>query len=154
MQVKIISGGQTGVDRGALDGALEAGADCGGWCPKGRKAEDGVIDKCYPLTETTSDQYVFRTKRNILDSDGTLIIYFDDLEGGTARTLEFCQELKKPCYLVNATDISPSQTVAKIKMFLKENAIKSLNVAGPRASKQSHAREYTKEVIMKVLAKT
>ena len=152
MQLKIISGGQTGVDRGALDAALEAGAACGGWCPRGRKSEDGVIDKRYPLTETTSTQYVVRTKQNILDSDGTLVIYFDELEGGTARTLEFCQELKKPCYLVNAKLLSLEQAAEKTKTFIQRNSISRLNVAGPRASKEPTAGEYAKQVILKVLA--
>jgi hypothetical protein len=73
---KIISGGQTGVDRGALDAALEASFPCGGWCPKGRKAEDGPIPARYPLKEMDGPAYRLRTERNVRDSDGTLILFF------------------------------------------------------------------------------
>ena len=83
---KIISGGQTGVDRAALDVALIAGIDCGGWCPLGRKAEDGPLPLHYPLTETESDDYALRTEYNIRDSDGTLILARRPLTGGTALT--------------------------------------------------------------------
>ena len=154
MPLKIISGGQTGVDRGALDAALEYGFVCGGWCPKGRKAEDGIIDPRYPLVETASAEYIVRTRQNIIDSDGSLIIFYGELEGGTARTLEFCQQLNKPCYLIDATVLSPEQAAEKIKVFVRENAIKSINVAGPRASKQPHAHTYTRQVILSLLDQT
>lgn len=81
--MKIISGGQTGVDRGALEAALEAGIECGGTCPAGRKAEDGIIPEIYPLTELESTVYSDRTRKNVIDSDATLIIHFGRLEGGT-----------------------------------------------------------------------
>ena len=74
---KIVSGGQSGVDRAALDFALENKIPCGGWCPKGRLAEDGRIHHRYPLRETSSTDYRVRTQANVEDSDGTLILYFD-----------------------------------------------------------------------------
>ena len=89
---KIISGGQTGVDRGALDGALSLNFPCGGWCPEGRLAEDGMIDERYPVQVLAGAGYRQRTKLNVLDSDGTLLIFFDYLVvgGGTEQTLMFC----------------------------------------------------------------
>ena len=71
MLTRIISGGQTGVDRGALDAALKASISCGGWGPKGRKAEDGPIPERYPLQELPGADYLHRTRRNVVDSDGT-----------------------------------------------------------------------------------
>ncbi len=85
---KIISGGQTGVDRAALDVAIELELPCGGWCPRGRLAEDGTVPDRYPLQETRSAEYAERTERNVIDSDGTLIIATRPLTGGTALTVE------------------------------------------------------------------
>lgn len=151
MLLKIVSGGQTGTDRGALDAALELGAECGGWCPKGRRAEDGGIDIHYPLKEMASEDYVKRTKQNVIDSDGTLIIYYADIEGGTARTVEFCQQHAKPSYLIDATLYSPDEAVSKLKSFVEKNHIYVLNVAGPRASKQSGAEGYSRALITGLL---
>ena len=92
MLKKIISGGQTGVDRGALDAALAAGFSCGGWCPQGKRAEDGKIPDRYPLEETRSAHYLDRTHRNVEDSDGTLIIARVPLLGGTRATARFAEE--------------------------------------------------------------
>jgi hypothetical protein len=128
---KIISGGQTGVDRAALDAALELGLDCGGWCPKGRAAEDGVIPLRYPLIETTSDKYALRTEWNVRDSDGTLIVTRGQPTGGTAFTIDVTKRLKKPCLIVDLNDQSAPDTVAP---WLAGNQIRVLNVAGPRES--------------------
>jgi len=84
--LRVVSGGQTGVDRGALDAALERGVPCGGWCPAGRLAEDGVIPARYPVTELRGAGYDERTRKNVEDSDGTLIVTFGRATGGTART--------------------------------------------------------------------
>lgn len=140
--LKIVSGGQTGVDRGALDAALSLGCPCGGWCPAGRRAEDGVIDAVYPLRETVSTNYSVRTCQNISDSDGTLVIYYGAPEGGTTRTIEYCRQLRKPCYHLNALWYSPNQALDKLSHFIQEHEIAVLNVAGPRASKQEQAEEY------------
>src|SRR6266571_9073801 len=80
---KIVSGGQTGVDRAALDVALELGIPCGGWCPRGRRAEDGIIPERYPLIETPTTAYPQRTERNVRDSDGTLVLTVGRADGGT-----------------------------------------------------------------------
>ncbi|HSR12366.1 MAG TPA: putative molybdenum carrier protein, partial [Thermodesulfobacteriota bacterium] len=96
MVKKIISGGQTGVDRAALDVALELGIPAGGWCPKGRRAEDGRIPDYYPLQEASSPEYPVRTQLNVEDSDGTLILYRNSPAGGTALTIRLAKRLKKP----------------------------------------------------------
>jgi hypothetical protein len=148
---RIVSGGQTGVDRGALDAALALAFPCGGWCPAGRRAEDGVIDPGYPLRETDSDHYIVRTRKNVMDSDGTLIIYFGAMAGGTARTFEICREHHKHCLRLNALQYTPAQAAPLIRQFIADHHIASLNVAGPRASKQAQAQAYTKETIALLL---
>ena len=92
MLSRIISGGQTGVDRAALDAALEYNFPCGGWCPKGRLAEDGIISQKYPLKETESSEYEVRTKLNVRGSDGTLILTWGKPTGGTTLTVEFAKQ--------------------------------------------------------------
>jgi len=145
--LKIVSGGQSGVDRGALDAAMAAGTPCGGWCPAGRLAEDGIIPASYPLQEMPSPHYTARTRQNVIDSDATLIIYFGELEGGTANTLGFCRELHKPCYCLDAQRYDAAQAAMLIKQFIDEHDVAILNVAGPRASKQPRAQTYTKETL-------
>jgi len=141
--IKIVSGGQTGVDRAALDAALEFNIECGGWCPKGRKSEDGTIPEHYPLIELPGADYLKRTRQNVIDSDGTVIIYFESLSGGTEKTVKFCMTQKKPYLLIDATELSPQRTAEKIKKFISMNSIKALNVAGPRASGEPLAYAYT-----------
>ena len=128
---KIISGGQTGVDRAALDAALAYGIDVGGWCPQGRRAEDGTIPDEYPLRETPSDDYEQRTAWNVRDSDGTLIIAPMPLSGGTALTKTEAEEQGKPVLHVRPADPVP---VPMIRAWGTEQNIQVLNVAGPRAS--------------------
>ena len=131
---RLVSGGQTGVDRGALDAALEAGVPTGGWCPKGRLAEDGEIDMRYPLRETESADYLARTEANVRDSDGTLILVEDTaLTGGTAATKRFAQRLGKPCLVGSVGDRSQA-ALKSICDWLEANAVATLNVAGPRES--------------------
>ncbi len=129
---KIISGGQTGVDRAALDVALELGIPCGGWCPKGRKAEDGPIDPKYPLKETKSVKYQFRIEANVMEADGTLILTSGTPTGGTAFTVEVALKRKKP-YLVIDLKRKPNPSV--VRDWGKMLKISILNVAGPRESK-------------------
>lgn len=130
---RIVSGGQTGVDRAALDAALEAGIQAGGWCPAGRLAEDGTIPERYPLRENDSPAYASRTERNVVDSDGTLVLNVGELADGTALTAEFAREHGKPLLVVQL-DLSgdPGSAVA----WIRENDIRVLNVAGPRESKR------------------
>ncbi len=100
MLEKIISGGQTGVDRAALDVGLALGLKAGGWCPQGRRAEDGVIPERYPLVETPERNDQARTRRNVEDSDGTLILNRGTLDGGTALTVTHARQIGKSCRVV------------------------------------------------------
>lgn len=138
----IVSGGQTGVDRAALDAALSRGIPCGGWCPAGRIAEDGVLPARYPLRELEGSGYIERTRANVIDSDGTAIIYAGVLEGGTERTMHFCVEHGKPYLLINGDEIAPQRAAERIAQFVARHRIAVLNVAGPRASKQPHIYDY------------
>jgi hypothetical protein len=132
MLERIVSGGQSGVDRAALDVALERGIPCGGWCPKGRLAEDGPINAKYPVCETPSAMYAERTRWNVRDSDGTLVLTWGPPTDGTAFTVEFSAELGKPCLVV---DLAEEAGVTEAIAWIEANAIGTLNVAGPRASK-------------------
>ncbi|MFQ5586938.1 MAG: putative molybdenum carrier protein [Thermodesulfobacteriota bacterium] len=127
----IVSGGQTGVDRAALDVALELGIRCGGWCPRGRKAEDGVIDGRYPLRETGSDKYSQRTEWNVRDSDGTLILTVGEPTGGTASTIKAAEEHGRPCLVL---DPSTGGDAERFREWTETEMIETLNVAGPRES--------------------
>ena len=131
--MKLISGGQSGVDRAALDVALELGIPCGGWCPQGRRAEDGVIASKYPLEQTPLVQYQQRTEWNARDSDGTLILSIGKPEGGTLLTIDFARKHKRPCLVV---DLALPVDVQTVKDWILGHQIENLNVAGPRASKQ------------------
>jgi hypothetical protein len=131
--LKIVSGGQTGVDRAALDTGLALGLETGGWCPRGRLAEDGRIPDHYPLMETLESDYETRTRRNVEHSDGTLILNRGALDGGTALTLEYVRAAGKPSLVVALeAGIDP----AIFQAWLEENDIRVLNVAGPRESKR------------------
>ena len=133
MLEKIVSGGQTGVDRAAFDVALALGLPIGGWCPQGRRAEDGRIPDRYPLVETPERNYQTRTRRNIEDADGTLILNVGKLDGGTALTARHARQVGKPCLIVALEEgIEP----ATFRDWLTANHIQALNVAGPRESKR------------------
>lgn len=130
---KIISGGQTGADRAALDAALEAGFPCGGYCPKGRKAEDGVIDDRYPLEEIDGG-YAERTRMNVKAADATLVFFSKELSGGTLQTVKYCQHELKPCLRIDITRMDDHAAIETLADFLRCNDVRILNVAGPRAS--------------------
>ncbi|MGH7228520.1 MAG: putative molybdenum carrier protein [Nitrospiraceae bacterium] len=129
---KIVSGGQTGVDRAALDVARELGLPCGGWCPKGRKAEDGPIAPRYPLQETPSDDYAQRTAWNVRDSDGTLILTRGQPTEGTALTIEVAERQGKPHLVM---DLNEQPDCATVRAWAIMHRIRVLNVAGPREEK-------------------
>jgi hypothetical protein len=130
---EIVSGGPTGVDRAALEVGLALGLTVGGGCPPGRRAEDGVIPARYPLVETPERHYPARTRRNIEDSDGTLILNLGKLDGGTALTVVHARQIGKPCLVVALEEgIEP----AAFRDWLAANHITVLNVAGPRESQR------------------
>ena len=149
---KIISGGQTGVDRGALDAALEAAFPCGGWCPCGRRAEDGVIPARYPLLEVARTDYPERTQRNVRDSDGTLIVYRRTLSGGTRLTAEVCRREHKPLQLIDADQTDPVCAAQTVADFVTREGIRVLNVAGPRSSGWPGAQAFSRAVVGELLA--
>jgi hypothetical protein len=145
---KIISGGQTGVERAALDIALEQGIPCGGWCLKGRIVEDGLIDSRYPLRETNSNYLWVRTERNVHISDGTLILTWGPPTGGTALTLKLAQDYKKPYMVI---DLRGEGASANIRKWAKIHQIQVLNVAGPRESKFPGIYEEAKKYLGRFL---
>src|SRR5690242_18785111 len=133
--MKIISGGQSGIDRAALDVALSLGVECGGWCPAGRWAEDGTIPERYPLTETPGGTTDDRTARNVGEANGTVIFHPGlPLHGGTKLTANCCEQMAKPRLLIDRRQLAASAAAAELGRFVRQNQIEVLNVAGPRAS--------------------
>jgi hypothetical protein len=137
---KIVSGGQTGVDRAALDVALASGLGVGGWCPRGRWAEDGTIPERYPLLETATADLHERTERNISNSDATLVLHRSVIAGGTRLTVDLAGRLRRPLRLVN---LDQSEQQQPIRDWLRAEAVEVLNVAGPRESESPGIGEKT-----------
>jgi hypothetical protein len=129
----VVSGGQTGVDRAALDAARALGLPCRGWCPRGRRAEDGPIDPVYPLAETPDEDYSQRTEWNVRDSDGTLVLSRGRPKGGTAFTISVARRLRRPLLVV---DLGEAPAPDEARRWIEAEAIAVLNVAGPRESQQ------------------
>lgn len=128
---KIVSGGQTGVDRAALKYAIAHGIPHAGYCPKGRRSESGRIPDIYQLTETSSGNYPQRTAMNVQHSDGTLIITRGVPSGGTKLTINFCRERQKPYFVIDLQHKIKAQEFAD---WVRQQNIHTLNVAGPRES--------------------
>lgn len=150
MVLTIVSGGQTGVDRGALRGARDAELPCGGWCPRGRRAEDGPIAGCYPLRETDSAEYAERTRFNVRDSDGTLLLQFGPLRGGCALTAETAVELGKPLLIIDVVGQDTSDAIADVRRFIDRHGIGTLNVAGPRESEAPGAQRWARDLVARL----
>lgn len=131
--LKIVSGGQTGVDRAALDAALACGLPIGGWCPAGRRAEDGPIPQRYPLVETGSARYPQRTAWNVRDSDATLILTLRELDSGSKLTAEVAQRLGKPCLVASLNSYPDTIDLQELLPWTVDDAV--LNIAGPRESR-------------------
>ncbi|MEN8175471.1 MAG: putative molybdenum carrier protein [Pseudomonadota bacterium] len=148
-RLAVYSGGQTGVDRAALDVALLLHLKCGGWCPRGRRAEDGVIPPRYPLRETPSGSYAQRTRWNVRDSDATLILNRGSLEGGTALTQRIALESAKPCRLVG---LEENPDPALIGAWLADNRVRVLNIAGPRESGRPGIQRQAHDWLLRLLA--
>jgi hypothetical protein len=170
VKLKVISGGQTGVDRAALDAAMKHGFDCGGWCPAGRLDEFGRIPDRYPVKELEQsdkegrspdrpggletaapweelDLFAQRTLQNVKDSNGTIIIYFGKLRGGSAQTVQFCSEQKRPHILIDAAKMSAEGAANLILDLVREHKIDILNVAGPRQSEWLGGYDYAFRVL-------
>jgi hypothetical protein len=148
---KIVSGGQTGADQAALDVAIEKGIPHGGWVPKGRKTEAGILPEKYHLTEMQTTNYAERTEQNVIDSDGTLIVSHGDLTGGSAYTFEMALKHGKPCIHVDAAAMPLNKAVRLIEDWIIENGIKILDVAGSRKSVDAKIYEATKEILEALL---
>ena len=145
--LKVISGGQTGVDRAALDVALRHGIKCGGWCPAGRLDEFGKIPDHYPVQELQSGGLNERTLQNVKHSDGTVVIYWSELRGGTKQTVRFCVELKRSHRLIDLSKFSAEDAAKLIADFVRENKIGILNVAGPRQSEWPEGYAYASRAL-------
>lgn len=158
--ITIISGGQTGADRAALDFAIERGLEHGGWCPRGRRAEDGVISSRYSLRETPSHSYAQRTKWNVRDSDATVVFTIvPGVSGGTSLTLACAHRLGKPARHLCRDSLAALHGDAEfaavaaslLLAFLKENGVKTLNVAGPRRSQAPGITPFVQDVLRNAL---
>jgi len=146
--MKIVSGGQTGVDRGALDAAVALGLAHGGWCPRGRLAEDGPIPERYQLVQTESAEYSVRTEQNVLDSDATLILYRGRLSGGTKLTLRLARRHGRPC---KAIDLDAPCPIEEVRQWLQSEQVEILNVAGPRESSAIGIAQQAQQFLERVL---
>ncbi len=155
MITRLVSGGQTGVDRAALDVALELGIPCGGWCPRGRRAEDGPIAVHYPLRETPSRHYGQRTRWNVRDADATLLLTWGEPTGGTLLTREVCRAAGKPYRELDLAGLEDEKTAATaIREWLATAAAGgTLNVAGPRTSQAPAIYDRARALLRRVLGK-
>ena len=147
--MKIISGGQTGVDRGALDAAIALGIPHGGWCPLGRLAEDGRIPDHYDLSETESPEYSVRTEQNVIHSDATLILCRGRPSGGTEMTLRLAERHGRP-HLVLDLDQSPQPD--ELRRWLREHHVEVLNIAGPRESQSPGIAAQANQLVTKAFS--
>ena len=150
--MKIISGGQTGVDRAALDAAMKHGIACGGWCPAGRQDEFGRIPDHYPVHELSDGGEAERTLQNVIDSDATVIFYHDKIVGGTEHTLRCCNEHGRPRLLIAAAKVSSHAAANLILDFVRRENIEILNVAGPRQTEWPDGYNYSFAALERFLA--
>ena len=151
--MRVVAGGQTGVDRGALEAALELDVPCGGWCPAGRRAEDGPIPATFPVVELPGAGYAERTCKNVLDSDGTLIIFCGQLTGGSLLTAKLAQDHGKPLLLLDAERLTNAAAASEVVDFVRTRHIDTLNVAGPRASDWPAGEAWAREVMHRALTR-
>jgi hypothetical protein len=148
--MQLISGGQTGVDRGALDAAMELGIPHGGWCPRGRLAEDGPIPERYQLRESHAAEYPVRTEQNVLQSDATLILCRGRPTGGTELTLRLAQQHGRPHFVV---DLDRTPDPAAVRCWLEEHGIERFNIAGPRDSQFPGIGVLAREFLLRVFGR-
>ena len=147
---RIVSGGQTGVDRAALDVAIKLGIAHGGWIPKGRLTESGPLPQKYHLKETSSSQYSVRTEKNVVDADGTLILSHGPLTGGTEYTREMVIRHNRPWLLIDLDRTAAFHAASAINNWIQQKKIEILNVAGPRASKDPAIYQDTMNILESV----
>jgi hypothetical protein len=149
---KIISGGQTGADRGGLDAAIALGIPHGGWCPRGRLAEDGVIPDIYQMSETEAEDSAVRTERNVTDSDGTVLITFGPPTGGSLLTAELAEQHDKPLLHLDLARLDLVGAASHLRAWLSQHDVQVLNVAGSRESKDPGLHAITKALVVAVLS--
>lgn len=147
---KIVSGGQTGVDRAALDVAIYLELEHGGWCPRGRRAEDGRIPKMYKLKSTSSAHYAIRTEQNVIDSDGTCLLYRGQTMGGTELTRKLALKHRRPLLGIDLSSLKPSH-FEEFAKWVHANGIQCLNVAGPRESTCPGISQQTERFLFRAL---
>lgn len=148
--MKIVSGGQTGADRAALDAAITLDLPYGGWLPRGRKTEDGSLPLHYMLQEMDSENYRDRTEQNVIDSDGTLIATYGPLTGGSALTESMTLLHDRPCLILDFELVPDDKAVIALETWLKRYAVKTLNVAGPRTSKEPRIYQAVCDLLLAV----
>jgi hypothetical protein len=148
MMLKLVSGGQTGVDRAALDAARALGIPCGGWCPRGRRAEDGPIGAEYPLQETPSADYEQRTEWNVRDSDATLVLVRGQPSPGTLLTIDLARRMRRPLLIV---DLGGAPDPAQVRRLVEDERVGVLNVAGPRESQNTGIGGVAREFLERAL---
>jgi hypothetical protein len=154
LQLTIVSGGQTGADRAALDFAIRVGLPHDGWCPLGRLAEDGSLEARYELRETPTSQYAERTAWNVRDSDATVLFTLKaGLTGGTKLTADVAASLGRPMLHLSAAEVGPLEAAAMLRQFLATHKVMRLNVAGPRASQEPEIAAYVDAVLAAALGK-
>jgi len=149
-RIKLVSGGQTGIDRAMLDFCLDHHIRCGGWCPEGRKAEDGTIDLKYPVRELPGASCNMRTAANVRDSDATVIIFEYRMEGGTLKSFEFIQKEKKPFLLLDMSVLDATLAASRLVRFLEIHTPEILNFSGPRKSDWPGGYETCFEILKKL----
>jgi hypothetical protein len=144
-RITLVSGGQTGIDRALLNFCLNHGIRCGGWCPAGRKAEDGPIDPRYPVKEYPGASYNQRTTANVIDSDATVIIFYREMQGGTLKSFECCRKEQKPFLLLDLSVMDVDQGASRLSKFLEHFQPATVNFSGPRQSDwaEGYTRCYT-----------
>lgn len=150
---RIVSGGQTGADRGGLDAAIALGIEHGGWCPAQRRAEDGTVPRRYKLREVASRDYAERTKLNVRDSDGTVVFTRGTPTGGSALTIEHARKLGRPVLHVDPAELGTADAAARIRAWCVAEKIGALNVAGSRESRAPGIATSVCEIIMLALRK-
>lgn len=148
----IISGGQSGADRGALDAAIEIGIPHGGTCPKGRVADDGTIPEKYKLNENGSKNHADRTEANIVAADGTMIFTFGRLTGGSKLTSELARKYNKPWLHLDLNAEATDYAVKRVREWLAEHEVKTVNVAGGRETESAGLHGAVKDLLTRVFA--
>lgn len=148
---KIISGGQTGVDRAGLDAAIELNIDHGGYVPKGRKAEDGRVPLKYEMEELTKGGYPARTKKNIESSDGTLVFCQGKPSSGTKLTIDHAEQINKPFLVLDIDAVSKQTAASMIRDWVTNEGIEVMNVAGPRLSSAPIVATMAKRILIEAL---